>query len=329
MGGNLRPRTGGCLHDPERNRAGDCPPVAGDDFAPGKSTNRRAPDQRPRGLRPLLAGEGAGRQLHQRAGSEGLVPKGDPAARRGDGARSRFRPRLLLRRARPRSALFSRPRSDPGARGSCAARSRPRRRSALRPIRPKRISRWRIIIFVASATIIGPEKELALARPGMPNSVPFLTLSGYLHRREGQWEEGKRDFIRAVDLDPRNINASNLLADTYVLLRQFDEAIAVARPKHRRRARPSNHAFAARIHSFRGDRRSRNPPTRPRARRPPISMSAAAKRRSAFSSRSLGRTTRGGADAGGLAARYLSGGRLQLLLSASLVRGDHRARGRR
>ena len=72
------------------------------------------------------------------------------------------------------------------------------------------------------------EKELALARPAMPNSIPFLTLSGYLHRREGRWEEGKRDFIRAVDLDPRNINASNLLADTYVLLRQFNEAIAVA-----------------------------------------------------------------------------------------------------
>jgi TolB-like protein len=72
------------------------------------------------------------------------------------------------------------------------------------------------------------DKELALARPGMPNSVPFLTLSGYLHRREGKWEEGKRDFARAVDLDPRNINASNLLADTYVLLRQFDDGIAVA-----------------------------------------------------------------------------------------------------
>ena len=72
------------------------------------------------------------------------------------------------------------------------------------------------------------EKELALARPAMPNSIPFLTLSGYLHRREGRWEEGKRDFVRAVDLDPRNINASNLLADTYVLLRQFDEAMAVA-----------------------------------------------------------------------------------------------------
>ncbi|HEY1582856.1 MAG TPA: hypothetical protein VGF73_07150, partial [Chthoniobacterales bacterium] len=37
-----------------------------------------------------------------------------------------------------------------------------------------------------------------------------------------------RDFIRAVELDPRNTNSSNLLGDTYVLLRQFDDAIAVA-----------------------------------------------------------------------------------------------------
>ena len=72
------------------------------------------------------------------------------------------------------------------------------------------------------------DQELALARTGLPNSIAFLTLSGYLHRREGKWEEGKRDFVRAVDLDPRNINASNLLADTCILLRQFDEGIAVA-----------------------------------------------------------------------------------------------------
>jgi TolB-like protein/Tfp pilus assembly protein PilF len=72
------------------------------------------------------------------------------------------------------------------------------------------------------------EKELALAKPGLPNSISFFTLSGYLHRRLGRWEEGKRDFTRAVELDPRNPNASNLLADTYVLLRQFDPAIAEA-----------------------------------------------------------------------------------------------------
>jgi len=61
-----------------------------------------------------------------------------------------------------------------------------------------------------------------------PSDFRALAALETLFVREGRWEEGKRDFIRAVDLDPRNINARNLLADTYVLLRQFDEAMAVA-----------------------------------------------------------------------------------------------------
>ena len=134
------------------------------------------------------------------------------------------------------------------------------------------------------------EKELALARPAMPNSVPFLTLSGYLHRREGRWEEGKRDFIRAVDLDPRNINASNLLADTYVLLRQFDEAIAVAN-----RASPPGSTFQSPICGANSSVSLRPAILKfshaPSQKSRPRSMSAAAKRRFAFSSHSLSTTT--------------------------------------
>ena len=135
------------------------------------------------------------------------------------------------------------------------------------------------------------EKELALARPAMPNSVPFLTLSGYLHRREGRWEEGKRDFVRAVDLDPRNINASNLLADTYVLLRQFDEAIAVAnRSIAAGLDLPITHLRREFIRfAASGDPEILNAPSQKSRMR---SMSAAAKRRSAFSLRSSGTTTR-------------------------------------
>lgn len=70
------------------------------------------------------------------------------------------------------------------------------------------------------------QKEIARARPGLPNSSPFFVLAGYIERRLGQWQEAKRDFESAVKLDPRNPNAVNLLADTYILLRQYDEAIA-------------------------------------------------------------------------------------------------------
>ncbi len=69
------------------------------------------------------------------------------------------------------------------------------------------------------------DKELALALPGLPNSTAFFVLSGYIHRRQGRWPEAGRDFIRAVELDPRSANAVNLLADTYALLRRFDEGV--------------------------------------------------------------------------------------------------------
>jgi len=68
------------------------------------------------------------------------------------------------------------------------------------------------------------QEELAIARPGLPNNVPFFNLSGYINRRQGHWVEAERDFATAVKLDPRNPNAVNLLADTFILERRFPEA---------------------------------------------------------------------------------------------------------
>jgi len=68
------------------------------------------------------------------------------------------------------------------------------------------------------------QKELAIARPGLPNSVPFFNLSGYINRRQGHWTEAERDFATAVRLDPRNPNAVNFLVDNFVLERRFPEA---------------------------------------------------------------------------------------------------------
>jgi TolB-like protein/Tfp pilus assembly protein PilF len=70
-------------------------------------------------------------------------------------------------------------------------------------------------------------EELAIARPGLPNSTPFFILSGYINRRRNHFPEAERDFSTAFALDPRNPNAYNLLADTYVLERRFTEAIHV------------------------------------------------------------------------------------------------------
>src|SRR6184192_2027296 len=73
------------------------------------------------------------------------------------------------------------------------------------------------------------QEELAIARPGLPNSTPFFILSGYINRRRNHFHEAERDFSTAFALDPRNPNAYNLLADTYLLQRRFPETDAVSR----------------------------------------------------------------------------------------------------
>src|SRR5437867_13144814 len=71
----------------------------------------------------------------------------------------------------------------------------------------------------------GALKELAIARPGLPNDTAFFILSGYINRRRNNWAQAERDFANAVALDPRNPNAYNLLADTYRLQGRFPEAV--------------------------------------------------------------------------------------------------------
>jgi TolB-like protein/Tfp pilus assembly protein PilF len=66
----------------------------------------------------------------------------------------------------------------------------------------------------------GALKELAIARPGLPNDTAFFILSGYINRRRNNWAQAEQDFSTAVALDPRNPNAYNLLADTYNLQRK-------------------------------------------------------------------------------------------------------------
>lgn len=73
----------------------------------------------------------------------------------------------------------------------------------------------------------GALEELAIARPGLPNSSPFLILSGYINRRRNHFPEAERDFSTAFAIDPRNPNAYNLLADTYMLERRLPEVVRV------------------------------------------------------------------------------------------------------
>ena len=77
----------------------------------------------------------------------------------------------------------------------------------------------------------GALKELAIARPGLPNDTAFFILSGYINRRRNNWAQAERDFSTAVAIDPRNPNAYNLLADTYNLATKASPGGAGLRPR--------------------------------------------------------------------------------------------------
>src|SRR5213082_126095 len=68
-------------------------------------------------------------------------------------------------------------------------------------------------------------EELASALASAPNNTAGDNQEGCANRRRNHWPEAERDFSTAVALDPRNPNAYNLLADTYVLRGRFPEAV--------------------------------------------------------------------------------------------------------
>ena len=68
--------------------------------------------------------------------------------------------------------------------------------------------------------------ELESVRRALPNDPRLFALTGYILRRRGQQEDGLRNLERAVELDPRNLDALQQVAISYQYLRRYAEAIA-------------------------------------------------------------------------------------------------------
>ncbi len=67
-------------------------------------------------------------------------------------------------------------------------------------------------------------RELDIARQSLPNHPKIYFWSAVIDRRQGQWEAAIENGMRAVELDPRNVEFINLAAGTYERLRRYPEA---------------------------------------------------------------------------------------------------------
>jgi len=74
----------------------------------------------------------------------------------------------------------------------------------------------------------GALAEFQLAEQGFPNNVDVLQAIFLIHRRFGHWNEAIEALRRVVELDPRNIQSASMLANTYMFIRHFSDAIAMA-----------------------------------------------------------------------------------------------------
>ena len=63
--------------------------------------------------------------------------------------------------------------------------------------------------------------ELTLVRRTLPNESRAPELTGYMLRRQGQWEEAVSNLEQALTLDPRNFHLLQQLSQSYRLMRRY------------------------------------------------------------------------------------------------------------
>ena len=70
--------------------------------------------------------------------------------------------------------------------------------------------------------------ELELARRSLPNDSAVYFQTAVTDRRQGRWTEALRNFDRAIELDPRNLEYLQGAAQTYSFARRYPEATRLA-----------------------------------------------------------------------------------------------------
>jgi len=69
----------------------------------------------------------------------------------------------------------------------------------------------------------GALAELEIARRSLPNNPRIFSVTGYIQRRQGRWEEAIRSLERAIELDPRNLDRLYQTGGSYGGARRYAE----------------------------------------------------------------------------------------------------------
>src|SRR6266542_1299308 len=69
----------------------------------------------------------------------------------------------------------------------------------------------------------GALAELEIASRSLPNDPRIFKVMGWIQRRQGRWEESTRNLERAIELDPRNVNALSDTGLSYGMVRRYAE----------------------------------------------------------------------------------------------------------
>jgi TolB-like protein/class 3 adenylate cyclase/cytochrome c-type biogenesis protein CcmH/NrfG len=70
-------------------------------------------------------------------------------------------------------------------------------------------------------------EELAIAHRALPNNAEVYSVTGWIDRRQGRWEDAVKNLEKAAELDPRNSKILGDLAVLYDLLHRYDDEESV------------------------------------------------------------------------------------------------------
>ena len=117
---------------------------------------------------------------------------------------------------------------DPSPARLAAAKDAVDRALALDPNLPETHLALGYYRYYGHRDFTGALAEFQQAEQGLPNNVDVIRAIALIQRRVGHWDETIAGLRHAVELDPRNIDASLTLAITYSVLRRYPEVLATA-----------------------------------------------------------------------------------------------------